>query len=79
MQRILSEGTPAAAVNMQKGTGNVDFEVDHIVFIVESQDTPTGVENVQSDKVQATKILRDGQLYIMYKGTMYNVQGARVK
>ena len=41
--------------------------------------TPTAVENVQTNQVQATKILRDGQLYIMYKGTMYNVQGARVK
>ena len=41
--------------------------------------TPTGVDNVQTNTVQATKILRDGQLYIMYKGTMYNVQGARVK
>ncbi len=40
---------------------------------------PTAVENVPTNPVQATKILRDGQLYIMYKGTMYNVQGARVK
>ena len=39
----------------------------------------TAVENVQTNPVQATKFLRDGQLYIMYKGTMYNVQGARVK
>ena len=39
----------------------------------------TAVENVQTNQVQATKFLRDGQLYIMYKGTMYNVQGARVK
>ena len=39
----------------------------------------TGIDNVQGDNVQCTKVLRDGVLYIMYNGTMYNVQGQRVK
>ena len=39
----------------------------------------TGLENVQSDNVQCTKVIRDGQLYIMYNGKMYNVQGIRIK
>ena len=39
----------------------------------------TGVKNVESDKVQCTKVLRDGKLYILYNGIMYNVQGARIK
>ena len=39
----------------------------------------TGLENVQSDNVQCTKLIRDGQLYIMYNGKMYNVQGIRIK
>ena len=28
---------------------------------------------------EGVKVLRDGQLYIRYKGTMYNVQGGKVK
>ena len=40
---------------------------------------PQGIENVQRDDVQCTKVLRDGQLYLMYKGTMYNVQGTIVR
>jgi hypothetical protein len=43
------------------------------------KDTETGVENVQSDDVQCTKILRNGMLYLMHKGTMYNVQGIRIQ
>lgn len=39
---------------------------------------PTAVENVQSENIQGTKVLRDGQLYIKYNGTMYNVQGQKV-
>ncbi len=38
-----------------------------------------GVENVQGNDVQCTKIFRDGQLYIMYNGAVYNVQGQMVK
>ena len=37
-----------------------------------------GIDQVQMDNVQSTKIIRDGQLYILYKGTMYNVQGGRI-
>ena len=40
--------------------------------------TATGFGEVQSDKVQGTKVIRDGQLVIMYNGQMYDVQGARI-
>ena len=40
---------------------------------------PTGVENVQGDKVQCTKVIENGVLYLMYNGTKYNVQGQIVK
>ena len=40
---------------------------------------PQGIEQVQSNKVQGTKVIRNGMLYLMYNGTMYNVQGAEVK
>ncbi len=39
---------------------------------------PTGIDKVPSDQVPSTKVLRDGQLYLMYNGTMYDVQGRRV-
>lgn len=48
-------------------------------FVFNEEQTTTGVENVQGDKVQCTKVIRDGQLYLMYKDTMYNVQGQIVK
>ena len=34
---------------------------------------------VQGDEVQSTKVLRNGQLYIRYNGTIYNVQGVKVE
>lgn len=37
------------------------------------------LDKVPSDQAPSTKILRNGQLFLMYKGTKYNVQGAQVK
>ena len=40
-----------------------------------SDGLPTAIDELQSDEAQSTKIIRNGQLYLMYKGAMYNVQG----
>lgn len=43
--------------------------------IVMGEQTATGVQNVQSNQVSYTKMLRDGQLLIIREGCMYNAQG----
>ena len=39
----------------------------------------TGVDNVQGDKVQCTKVLREGTIYIERDGKIFDVTGRRVK
>jgi len=56
------------------GSGNVSVR-----FESSSTATENLTVNVQSDKIQSTKVLCNGQLYIRYKGTTYNVQGVNVK
>ena len=51
--------------------------IDNVYFY--NNGTSTSIEDAQSNKVQCTKVLRDGVLYIMNNGTMYNVQGQKVK
>ena len=43
--------------------------------------TPTGVEGVTDDRLRVTgqKILRNGQLYLMYEGKMYDVLGRKIE
>lgn len=41
--------------------------------------TATGVDQVQGDEVQSTKVLIDGTLYIFRNGKMYDAQGKLVK
>ncbi len=59
-------------------SGDVTF-----VFTIEPASTPepqpTSVENVQTNHVQATKILRDGTLYIVRDGKMFDLTGAQVR
>lgn len=38
-----------------------------------------GIDNVQSDKVQGTKVIRDGMLLIERNGKTYNAQGVEVR
>lgn len=48
-------------------------------FVFNNENTATGVENVQSDNVQSTKVLRNGQLIIIRGDKEYNAQGQIVK
>ena len=48
-------------------------------FVFKHENQATGVENVQSDKVQFTKVIRDGQLIIIKDGKEYNAQGLIIK
>ena len=61
--------TPHKITNISLQNGVITFDVDG----GEKQ----GIENPSPalPSREGVKILRDGKLYIMYKGTMYNVQG----
>ena len=77
--------------NLGKGTGLVVTATsdglvvtaaenkEFTVAVHENGSDPTAVENVQTNEVQASKLMENGVLYILHNGTMYNVQGARVK
>lgn len=47
--------------------------------IVFRQDTTTGIEEVQGDKVPCTKVFENGVLYIKHNGIKYNIQGQLCK
>ena len=39
---------------------------------------PEGLEPAHSNEIPCTKILRNGQLYLLYQGAMYDIQGRKV-
>lgn len=40
---------------------------------------PTGVGEMPSDLVPSTKVILNGQIYLMYQGRMYDIQGNQLK
>ena len=44
-----------------------------------TSDETQGLKSVQNSDVRSQKVLRDGQLYLIHEGKMYNVQGAQVR
>ena len=47
--------------------------------VVKINKVPTAIEDVQSNDVLSTKIMKDGVLYIIKNGAVYNAQGQMVK
>jgi len=71
------EGTYTVYYKVVGDANHTDTEVDTIIVTV-SKDT-TGINNVQSDHVPITKVLIDGQIYILRGDKIYTVQGQEVK
>lgn len=55
---------------------NTAFFLDNVYFF---KDAAEGVQNVQKDNVQSTKVIENGQVIIIRNGVRYNVAGAQVK
>ena len=63
-----------ASISIMAGGGNTTYYSSSVICTPSAIDEPTADVNAK-----AVKVLRDGQLYLMYKSTMYDVQGRRVK
>ena len=50
-----------------------------VPMIVKCNELPTGVEDVQSDNIPCTKVLRNGRILILRDGKSFNVLGIRVE
>ena len=64
---IASDGTVAAEV----------YKYDYVKLTIADQ--PTAINNVQSDKVQCTKVLLNGQVYILFGDKAYRIDGTEVR
>ena len=74
----LNAGTAYDLTMTSKDAIGQVIEEQTISFTTEAN-IPTGVEDVQSDQVQSTKVLRDGQIYILRGDHIFDTQGKMVK
>ena len=52
---------------------------DQPFLLIVPEDGPTGIGVVSGEKIPVTKILRNGQLFILRDGRIYNAQGTEVR
>lgn len=71
---IVSELSDTYTLDLSKG-----ITTEYGLLLTEIYNSPTAIENTQTDKIQTTKIIRNGVLYIPHNGKVYNAQGAMVK
>lgn len=71
---IVSELSDTYTLDLSKG-----ITTEYGLLLTEIYNSPTAIENTQTDKTQTTKIIRNGVLYILHNGKVYNAQGAKVK
>ncbi len=75
--------TDPANIKLYVPAGSVDAykaaEVWKEFDVQPMSNVPTAISNVQSDKVQCTKTLRNGQLLIEKNGQIYTVDGRLVR
>ena len=69
----------AALASMNIYLANGGRSIVKVSLISEDQGSSTGIDNSSANFGGSQKILRDGQLYILYNGTKYNVQGQVIK
>ena len=61
------------------GENSTDIPHQAPARLVIAPKMPTAVENVQGDNAQSTKVIENGQLYIIKNGVKYNAQGQIIK
>ena len=75
----LSEGTDYWFTITASDANDTELFYASGSFATLGANTPTGIDDVQRDDAQCTKVLRDGQIYLIYEGRMYDIQGNHLK
>ena len=52
---------------------------EYVILVSKAKKPEQGIEGVQSTEYRVQKVIRDGQLYILKNGILYNAQGAIVR
>ena len=79
IEKLLQPEMTLNAIDMASWLYLNDLVDEHILYFSPVFRLAEGIDNVQGDNVQSTKLIENGQLYLKYEGRMYDVQGAVVK
>ena len=64
---------------MNTSSTNGVLNIDKVAYLTQAGGTTTDIESVQPSAVSVQKIIRNGQLFIIRDGKIYNAQGVQVE
>ena len=81
LQKVVFTRDSVILISASDGETTPMYKYDYRSILFAESSTPTEVNEVKSEelRVKSEKFIKDGQLYIMHEGQMYDVQGRRVK
>ena len=79
LQKVVFTADSVVLISAKDGAATPMYKYDYrSILFTESDSEDVVTVSGERLEVSGEKFIKDGQLYIMYKGTMYNVQGLRV-
>ena len=75
----LGSGTGYDLTLTAKDNSGNAIQTETISFVTTGGNVSTDIDQVQSDEVQSTKVIKDGQVLILRNGKTYTMQGQEVK
>lgn len=82
LQKVVFTRDSVVLISATDGEATPMYKYDYKAIVFAESSTPTEEEVTENSEwlsVSGEKFIRDGQLYIMHEGQMYDVQGRRVK
>ena len=80
LQKMVFTRDSVVLISAEDGEATPMYKYDYQAILFDESSKAERLDEVKSEelRVKSEKFIKDGQLYIMYKGTMYNIQGQRV-
>ena len=81
LQKVVFTQDSIVLIAASDGEATPMYKYDYRSILFAESTSPEGMGEVKSEEVRVKreKFIKDGQLYILYEGRMYDVQGRRVE
>ena len=80
LQKVVFARDSVVLIAAKDGAQTPMYKYDYQAIVFDESGSQEGVEEVKSEelRVKSEKFIKDGQLFIMHEGAMYNVLGLKI-
>ncbi len=81
LQKVVFTQDSVVLIAAKDGAQTPMYKYNYQAIVFSESSSPERLDEVKSKelRVKSEKFIKDGQLYILYEGTMYDVRGRKVE